>query len=144
MTSTREMLEAIGRLGGFDEVKLATAIDACADNELTCTACADADLAEDDVAEMSECIRLCVMCADLCALTGRFLSRRAREDRFLITRVLQACVRVCHACADECERHAAHHKHCALCEKACRACEQACRELLDEEALEELQAIAGG
>jgi hypothetical protein len=144
MTTTREMLQAIGRPGSFDEEELATAIDACADNELTCTACADASLAEDDVADLRDCITLCVTCADLCAFTGRLLSRRAREDRFLTTRVLQACVHFCHDCAAECQRHAAHHKHCGVCAKACRACEQACRELLDEEAQEELRAIAGG
>ena len=144
MTHTREMLRAIGRPGSFEDEELAAAIDACADSELTCTACADADLGEDDVAEMAYCIQLCITCADVCALTERLLSRQIREDRFLITRVLQACVHICHDCAAECHRHADQHEHCRVCEKACRICEKACRELLDEEALEELAAIAGG
>jgi hypothetical protein len=144
MTSTREMLQATGAAGTFGEDELAAAIDACADCVQSCTGCADASLAEDDVATMAECITRCTTCADVCSLTLRLLSRRVREDRFLIVRQLQACVRTCDRSAAECERHAAHHVHCAVCARVCRVCAQACRQLLDDEALAELQAIAGG
>jgi hypothetical protein len=40
--------------------------------------------------------------------------------------------------------HAAHHQHCAICERACRACERACGVLLEAEAFEALEKLAGG
>jgi hypothetical protein len=138
------MLEAAGVSGPFDLGELTEAIDACGDAQQTCTTCADASLAEDDVAAMAECITRCLTCADVCALTIRLLSRRIRDDRFLISRSLAVCVQTCERCAEECARHAAHHAHCAVCARVCRACAHACRQLLDDEALEELKAIAGG
>jgi hypothetical protein len=51
---------------------------------------------------------------------------------------------MCSDCAEECERHAAHHRHCAICAKACRACARACGELLEAEAFQELEKLAGG
>lgn len=143
MTNTREMLEASpgGVPLGVDEV--AGAIDACLNCLQACTSCADADLAETDVDELRVCIALCLNCADVCDLTARLLSRPAQSDHVVVHRVLQACVRECALCAEECARHAQHHRHCAICAKACRACEAACRALLDAEALEELEKLAG-
>jgi len=124
--------------------ELAAAIDACLNCLQTCTTCADADLAEEDVAAMSTCVALCVTCADVCQVTARVLSRPAQWDDYVVHRLLQACVRACTKSADECERHAPHHRHCAICEKACRACIHACTALLDAEAFAELQRLAGG
>ena len=144
MTHTREMLEAspTGVPLGIDQV--AAAIDACLTCLQTCASCADSDLAEPDVSELSRCIALCVTCADVCDLVARTLSRPAQADHLVVHRLLQACVRECTLCAEECDRHAAHHRHCAICAKACRACEVACRELLEAEAFEELEKLAGG
>jgi uncharacterized membrane protein len=123
---------------------VAAAIDACLTCEQTCTSCADSDLAEKDVAEMSRCIALCVECAEVCGLVARSLSRPARWDPPVIHRLLQACVGTCTNSADECARHAEHHRHCAICAQACRACLRACSNLLEDEAFEELQKLAGG
>jgi hypothetical protein len=71
------------------------------------------------------------------------LSRPAQSDRGVVQRLLQACVRECTICAEECTRHAEHHRHCAICAKACRAGEVACRALLDGEAFEDLEKLAG-
>jgi hypothetical protein len=144
MTHTREMLDAAPTRGNLDAADLAAAIDACADAAVSCTACADACLHEEDVDAMRACIVLDADCADVCGATARVLSRQPREDVILLQRLLQACVRACTTCAEECERHAERHAHCAICAEACRACEQACRRLLDAEAFEELQALAGG
>ena len=145
MSHAREMIDAAPASADFfDPDDLAAAIDACLDCLQSCTACADADLAEDDVADLRTCIGLCNDCADVCGTTARVLSRQARYDTYLVHRLLHACVRACASCAEECERHAAHHRHCAICLETCRACEQACRKLLDAEAFEELQALAGG
>ena len=143
MTVTRDILDAspIAIAVGVDE--LAEAIDACLNCFQTCTSCADADLAEEEVADMSTCVARCVACADLCHVTVRVLSRPAHWDEFVVHRLLQACVRACTSSAEECARHAAHHRHCAICEKTCRACIRACTALLDAEAFAELQKLAG-
>src|SRR5438270_9669245 len=144
MSHTREMLEAVPGVGGFDLEELAAAIDACGDAEQACLACADADLAEDDVASMRVCVELDQDCADICSATARVLSRRTRYDVLLVQRLLQACVRACASCAEECERHASRHRHCAICGEACRTCQRTCEKLLQAEAFEQVQALAGG
>jgi uncharacterized membrane protein len=143
MTHTREMLETFSPPISLGVSETAAAIDACLDSLQACTACADADLGEDDVDEMRTCIALDLTCADVCDVTARALSRPGHWDRYVVHRLLQACVRTCANCAEECARHAAHHRHCAICEKACRACERACNDLLETEAFQELQKLAG-
>jgi hypothetical protein len=144
VTTTREMLEAGPSEVPFGAQQVADAIDACLACLQACTSCADADLAEQDVAEMSKCIALCIECADVCDAVARSLSRPAHTDHFVVHRLLQACVQTCTNSAEECDRHAPHHRHCALCAKTCRACAHACSELLDAEAFEELEKLAGG
>jgi len=143
VTDTREMLAASPSEVPLGIAELAAAIDACLNCLQACSSCADADLVEQDVDELRTCIALDQQCADVCDLTARVLSRPAHWDQFVVHRLLQACVRTCTACADECARHADHHRHCAVCEKACRACVGACNALLDAEAFEELQKLAG-
>jgi hypothetical protein len=143
MTATREMLDAAPAGVPLGVAEVAAAIDACLSCVQSCTSCADADLVEPDVAEMRACIALCLDCADICDLTGRVLSRPAQSDHVVVHRLLQACVRECTLCAEECARHAEHHRHCAICAKVCRACEAACRALLDAEAFQELDKLAG-
>ena len=138
------MLDAAPSAAVFDPAELAAAIDACGDCVQACTSCADSSVAEDDVAAMRACIGLCLNCADVCAATRRVLSRQTRYDPLLVQRLLGACVRACASSAAECSRHAEHHRHCAICAEVCAACERACRKLLEAEALEELQALAGG
>ncbi len=144
MTQTREMLDASPGGVPLGLAAVAAAIDACLTCAQACTSCANADLVEDNVADMRACIALCTDSADVCDLVARVLSRPAQSDRLVIHRLLQACVRECAICAEECARHADHHRHCAICAKACRACEVACRALLDAEAFEELEKLAGG
>ena len=144
MTHTREMLESSPVPVALDAAEVAEAIDACLDCVQACTGCADADLAEEDVAELRQCIALDQTCADVCAVTARVLSRPAHWDRYVTHRLLQACVRVCAECAEECHHHAAHHVHCAICERVCRVCERACAALLEDENFAELQKLAGG
>lgn len=143
MTDTRDMLDASPTGLPLGVAEVAAAIDACLNCLQACTACADADLAEKDVNEMSTCIALDQTCADVCGVAARILSRPARWDHFVVHRLLQACVRVCTSCAEECAMHADHHRHCAVCAKACLACVRACNALLDAEAFEELQKLAG-
>jgi hypothetical protein len=130
MALAREMLEASPVRSELDLEAVARAIEACLTCSQTCTSCADSDLAEPAVAELSRCAALCTECADVCITTMETLSRLFAADERVIHHALRACVLTCTRSADECERHAAHHPHCALCAKACRACTEACEALL--------------
>jgi hypothetical protein len=144
MPNARAMLDAYPGQFAFPAEELAAAIEACFDCAQTCTACADACLAEDDVAQLRRCIATDVNCADLCAATGRLLSRQTEYDPQVTQRTLEACIRVCTACAEECEKHAEHHEHCAICARTCRACARACAVLLGDEVADELRGLQGG
>ena len=131
MSYTRPMLDTYPRHLYADAGVLAATIDALSDCAQACTACADDDLSEQDVAEMVKCIWLCLDCTDVCATTVGVVSRQTEYDANVTRPLLEACAATCKSCGDECERHAQIHEHCRVCAEACRRCEQACRELLD-------------
>lgn len=112
---------------GHLDPALARCIEECLHCAVRCTACADACLAEDHVAELRQCIRLDLDCADLCALGARLGVRRTGGNEETLCRALEACATACRLCGDECDRHASMHEHCRLCAEACHRCEQACR-----------------
>jgi hypothetical protein len=130
MSYARQLLDTYPRTFNVDAGVLTATIDALSDCAQACTACADDDLSEQDVAELVKCIRLCLDCADVCTATLRVVSRQTEYDANVTRSLLEACVVVCKSCGDECERHAHMHEHCRVCAEACRRCEQACRELL--------------
>jgi hypothetical protein len=109
---------------------LVRCIEECFACVVACTSCVDADLAEEDVEDLRNCIRLCLDCADVCEATGQVLTRQTSPEPRLVRSVLEACLLACRLCAEECERHAAHHEHCSICAETCRRCEQACADLL--------------
>jgi hypothetical protein len=131
MSYAKQMLDTYPRGFNLDAGQLATAIEAAYDCAQACTACADACLSEDTVAQLVKCIQLNMNCADICAVAGRTLSRQTEYDANLTAALLEACVEACRSCAEECEGHAEHHEHCRVCAEACRRCEQACQALLD-------------
>ena len=131
MSYARQMLDSYPRTSGLDADVLAATIDALTDCVQACTADVDADLSEQDLAEMVTCIRLCLNCVDVCTGTIGVVSRQAEYDAAVARPLLEACVAICKSCGDECERHAQHHQHCRVCAESCRRCEQACRNLLD-------------
>ena len=131
MSYARQLLDTNPGSLYADAGLLAATIDALSDCAQACVADTDADLAEQDLAEMVRCIRLCLDCADVCTATLGVVSRQIYYTADVTRPVLQACIAVCKSCGDECERHAPHMPHCRVCEQACRRCEQACRELLD-------------
>ena len=131
MAHVEAMLDAYPKdLGDVDRVKLADCIEACFVCTQTCTACADACLSEDMVADLVKCIRTDLDCADICAATGAVLSRHTGYDANITKAVLDACRIACGSCATECDGHAGMHDHCRLCAEACRRCEAACADLL--------------
>ena len=110
--------------------ELITCIDACFDCARSCTACADASLAEDDRAMLTRCIALCLNCSDVCIATGRLLTRQTEFEPSVARAQVEACRQACGASREECERHAGHHEHCRVCAEACGRCEQACEDVL--------------
>ena len=131
MSYARQMLDTYPRTLTADDNLLAAAIDAISGCTQACQADTDADLAEQNLAEMVRCIRLCLNCADICAATAAVTSRAAAAEVGVIEPLLAACAAICKSCGDECARHAQMHPHCAVCEGACRRAEQSCKDLLD-------------
>lgn len=127
---TTEMLETYPAEINLDRQLIARVVDALVECSQACTACADACLSEDMVAELRRCIRTNLDCADSCATTARILSRHTGYDANITRAHLEACIAACRACGDECSEHAEMHEHCRICAEACRACETACTELL--------------
>ncbi len=109
---------------------LVSCIEECYSCAQSCTTCADACLNEPDVDSLRRCIRLNLDCADVCATTGRMLSRQTEPDTGMLRRMVEVCAIACRACGDECQKHAQHHEHCRVCAEACRQCEQACMHLM--------------
>lgn len=131
MTNAQAMLETLPNGPEIDARQLADVIDALVACANTCTQCADACLAEPDVAELVRCIRRNLDCADICAATARVVARQAVADAEVTRSLVEACVAACRTCGDECASHGAHMRHCAICAEQCRRCEQACRDLLE-------------
>ncbi len=75
--------------------------------------------------DMTQCIRLCLDCSDICEATARLAIRRTGDDTGVLIELLELCARMCDACAAECERH--DHDHCRLCAQICRETASDCR-----------------
>lgn len=130
MSYAKQLLDSYPVTLNSDAGTLTATIDALSDCAQACAADADADLAEQNLAEMVKCIRLCMDCVDVCTAITGVISRQTAYDPSITRPLLEACVATCKSCGDECARHAPHYEHCRVCEQACRRCEQACRELL--------------
>jgi len=130
MSVVEEMLEADAERVQVDVITLSECVDACFECVGACTACADACLGEDQVKDLTRCIRLNLDCADICEATGRVLTRQAYPDWGLLRCQLEACARACDVSGAECRRHARTHQHCEICAESCSRCEEECRHLL--------------
>src|SRR5688572_21988099 len=106
MTIATQMLDTYPNdLSHIDKAKLAACIDGCLECGQACTACADACLSEEMVAELTDCIRTNIDCSDICFATANILSRVSGHETAMTRVVLEACRAACNACAVECERH---------------------------------------
>ncbi|MEG9247877.1 four-helix bundle copper-binding protein [Arthrobacter sp. Soc17.1.1.1] len=135
MSRTQQMMTTHPLVDGTpaqDHTVLAaiTALNECAQ---ACISCADACLAEDDLPQLTACIRRNQDCADLCQITATMLIRRGNTDPMLLQQVLLACRTASNACAIECGKH--DHQHCAVCAEACKTAEQALTDLLQPPAV---------
>ena len=129
--TTLEILSSVPQPLTVDVALVAEAIDAASACAVVCSACASACLSEPDAADMAQCVRDDLDCADLCGVTARHLARLNASDKQLTLAVLAACIEACVQCAGSCAPHRDHHEHCRLCEQACNRCEAACQALLD-------------
>ena len=120
-------------------------INACFACVAICDRCADDMIGMDgdhhmdhkDRDLMQVCIRLCQDCADICALSARWMSRLSSSADL----VYRLCGDICDHCAEICERHAPHHALCSECAAECRRCAELCRELTHATSVKGQQAI---
>ena len=131
MASTQMMLQAHPQRATIDQTVMNQCLEALYECANVCTLCADACLAEQDVQMLARCIRLNLDCSDICATTGKLLSRQRAPDWAIIRAQVQACIAICRACGQECRQHSDHGmEHCRLCADACQRCLEACERLL--------------
>lgn len=124
--SIHKMIAAHPDVGGDFNEALATAAKHAMYCSLLCTSCADACVAEQ--MDMTQCIRTCLDCSDICDATARMATRRSGQNVEALRLVLATCAQICDACAAECAAH--DHEHCRLCAEMCRECAADCRTAL--------------
>ena len=117
---TQEIIAAHPDVRGIVNKALIAAIDEKFSCAQACTSCADGCLAEQRVAELRQCIRLNLDCADVCAATATLATRRAGSDEEVVRKMVDACITACRLCGEECLRHASHHEDCRICAEVCR------------------------
>lgn len=130
MHDVGEMIAAHPSVQGNIDEALIRCIEECFSCAQSCYSCADACLAEDMVADLRQCIRLNLDCADICAAAAKLVTRRTGSNEAGIKAILEACATACRLCGEECARHAEHMEHCRLCADRCGRCEEACREAI--------------
>ena len=124
--SIRKMIGLHPNVKGHTNEPLALAAKHAMYCALFTTSCADADLAEGG--DMTQCIRLCLDCADICTATAKVATRRTGDNDAMVRAQLRACIEACEFTAAECEKH--DHAHCKLCAEMCRECARDCQEAL--------------
>jgi hypothetical protein len=127
---SKQMLEAHPWPAQIDREVLADCIDECLACEQSCTGCADASVAEEDVTELRRSIRLCLDCAEVCDATARVLTRQTESVAETARAQVSSCRALCDVCAEECERHSDHHVHHRICAAECRRCIETCDAVL--------------
>lgn len=123
----REMIPTHPGVQGNISEGLVRCIEKCFACPQTCTACADARLAEEMVEQLRQCIRYNLGCADVCAAAGRLPSRCTGANVQVLRRMPVTCMAARRVGGDECESHAGHHEYCRICAGSCRRCERACQ-----------------
>jgi hypothetical protein len=111
----------------FDLAEINRAVQTCSECAAGCLACADACLAEDHVTDMRRCIKLDLICAEICTATARVLSAPGPGGDAW-RQLVEVCAKACAECADECEAH--DDQHCQRCAELCREAQRACQQLL--------------
>jgi hypothetical protein len=93
---------------------------------MDCIHCESACLYEENVKDMTRCIRLDRECAETCLYAAKMLA----ADPEFPSDILKLCAIACSACGDECEKHASHMEHCRVCAESCKKCAEECRSMV--------------
>lgn len=125
---TTQMISTHPDVQGNINETLVRCLDACISCAQTCLICADACMAEDMVADLRQCIRLNLDCADTCTVAAKLGARRTGSNEIVIRQAMELCAVACMVCGEECARHADKHEHCRICAEECHRCEALCRE----------------
>ena len=129
MSKLREMIAAHPQVCGAVNEELTKAAVLAAECAAVARACADSCLGEPGVADLLQCIRLNLDCADMAWAFSGIASRCSGGDMPLVDVASQACEAACRRSAVECRKHAAMHEHCRICAEVCTACADACHAL---------------
>jgi hypothetical protein len=87
-----------------------------------CDYCATACLDEQDIDMLKDCIKINLMCAEVCRATAIAISRGSEHAGHL----LKECIEICEQCSDECGKH--EHGHCKECSRTCENCAESCKQ----------------
>jgi hypothetical protein len=119
-----------GTTPGTDKDALVIVLQESLNCAQSCTSCADACIADPDVAHLGRAAGAALNCADMTTAAVRVLSRPTAYDRAVTEAVLRAVIETCREGYEELRKHAAESEACMICAEACRRCGQACRRLL--------------
>jgi hypothetical protein len=132
MTAVLQRMRTHPENAATDIELLSRSIEALLDCAQSCTFCADACLAEENLERLRNCIRLNLDCADVCSTAAKMLSRQHSPNWELLRGGIELAGKAADACGSECNRHASMHEHCKLCYEACSAAQEACNALLTQ------------
>ncbi|WP_375262682.1 hypothetical protein [Palleronia sp.] len=84
------------------------------------------------MADLRQCVRLNLDCAEICAATGAMASRRTGSNEAVLAAAIKACAEAGNRCGEECGKHVDKHEHCRICAESCGRCAAACDEALSQ------------
>lgn len=113
MDVAAQMLEAHPQPRGVDHATLAIAIEALNDVVTAATSCADACLAESNVADMVDCARACQDAADVAGALARVLARTGPTPQGTRS-LVNATAKLLGEAGAIADRHGQHDKHCRI------------------------------
>ncbi|MDQ3192498.1 MAG: four-helix bundle copper-binding protein [Bacteroidota bacterium] len=88
-----------------------------------CDYCASACLNEENVKHLAKCIKMNLLCADICRTTAIFIARETEHAEHII----KECTEICELCAKECAKHET--EHCKKCSEVCSNCADQCKKV---------------
>ncbi|WP_353893090.1 four-helix bundle copper-binding protein [Proteinivorax hydrogeniformans] len=105
-----------------------TNMDSCIEILLKCArACEesfDMSLQQPDIRERADCLKILTDCAEMCAMTARFMSRNSEFNKELCYLTMD----VCQTCAEECNRFK--DQHSQGCAEICLQCIDECKRIV--------------
>ena len=123
--SIKEMISEHPQVGADYNDELGEAVKHTMYGAAIMNSCADACLAEGNVAERAECIRRCLDASDACTAFYRMASRRTGGNVAAIKAMGEAVIVAVEACHEHCSMH--DDAHCKRCAQMCRECAEDCR-----------------